>query len=110
MVRPRRPRRAPLRAARDSRAAILRAADDEFSDRGYDAARVDRIAAAACLNKAMLYYHFGSKRNLYLEVLRDVFKAVAARARAIADGPGTALDKLDAWIATIVEEAGARPW
>jgi AcrR family transcriptional regulator len=110
MVRPHRTRRAPLRSARDSRAAILRAAADEFSDRGYDAARVDRIAAAARLNKAMLYYHFGSKRNLYLEVLRDVFKAVGARARAIADGPGTALDKLDAWIATIVEEAGARPW
>jgi AcrR family transcriptional regulator len=105
-----RPRTPVRRSARDSRAAILGAAAVEFSERGYDAARVDRIAARARLNKAMLYYHFGSKRAVYLEVLRDVFTAVGGRARAIADGPGTAPAKLDAWIATIVEEAGARPW
>jgi AcrR family transcriptional regulator len=98
------------RSARDSRAAILRAAALEFAERGFDAARVDRIAARARLNKAMLYYHFGSKRALYLEVLRDVFQTVGARARAIADGPGDAPGKMDAWIATIVEEAAARPW
>ena len=39
-----------------------------------------------------------------------MFRAVGVRARAIADGPGPAEDKLDAWIATIVEEAAARPW
>jgi AcrR family transcriptional regulator len=105
-----RPRTPVRRSARDSRAAILGAAAVEFSERGYDAARVDRIAARARLNKAMLYYHFGSKRALYLEVLRDVITTVGGRARAIADGPGTAPAKLDAWIATIVEEAGARPW
>ena len=110
MARTTRSRPPARRAARDSHSLILRAAALEFSDRGYDAARVDRIAARARLNKAMLYYHFGSKRGLYLEVLRDVFKAVGARARAIADGPGSAPQKLDAWIATIVEEAGARPW
>ena len=94
----------------DSQAALFHAAADEFAERGYDAAGVDRIAAAARVNKAMLYYHYGSKRGVYLEVLRDMFRAVGARARAIADGPGAAPDKLDAWIATIVAEAAARPW
>jgi hypothetical protein len=47
---------------------------------------------------------------LYLEVLREMFRAVGARTRAIADGPGAAEEKLDAWIATLVEEAAARPW
>jgi AcrR family transcriptional regulator len=103
-------RRQPRRPARDSHAAILRAAAAEFAERGYDAARVDRIAVRARLNKAMLYYHFGSKRALYLEVLRETFRAVGARARAIADGPGNAQTKLDTWIATLVDEAGARPW
>jgi len=98
------------RVARDSRTALFRAAALEFSDRGYDAAGTDRIAARARVNKAMLYYHFGSKRDLYLEVVRDMLRAVGARARAIADGSGTAEQKLDAWIATIVEEAAARPW
>jgi TetR/AcrR family transcriptional regulator len=98
------------RVARDSRTALFRAAALEFSDRGYDAAGTDRIAARARINKAMLYYHFGSKRDLYLEVVRDMLRAVGARARAIADGSGTAEQKLDVWIATIVEEAAARPW
>lgn len=98
------------KSPRDSRAALFAAAAVEFAERGYDAAGVDRIAARARLNKAMLYYHFGSKRGLYVEVLRDMFRAVGTRVRAIADGAGTAPEKMDRWIATIVEEAGARPW
>jgi AcrR family transcriptional regulator len=88
----------------------LRAAAHEFAARGYDGAGVDRIAAAARVNKAMLYYHYGSKLQLYREVLRDMFRAVGTRTRAIADGAGPAGDKLDAWVLAIVEEAAARPW
>jgi AcrR family transcriptional regulator len=98
------------RTAGDSGAAILRAAATEFAERGYDAARVDRIAARARVNKAMLYYHHGSKQGLYLAILREIFTAVGARARTIADGPGTASEKIDTWIATVVAEAAARPW
>lgn len=97
-------------AVGDSHAALFQAAATEFAERGYDAAGVDRIAARAGVNKAMLYYHFGSKERLYIEILRDMFRAVGARARAIADGDGGALEKLDRWIATIVAEAAARPW
>jgi AcrR family transcriptional regulator len=96
--------------ATDSRAAVFKAAAVEFADRGYAAAGVDRIADRARVNKAMLYYHFGSKEGLYVEILRDMFRSVGARARAIADGAGTAEEKLDVWIATIVSEASARPW
>lgn len=95
---------------RDTQAAIFRAAAREFAERGYDGAGVDRVAARARVNKAMLYYHYGSKLGLYVEILRDMFRAVGVRARAIADGSGTADQKLDAWIATIVAEAAARPW
>lgn len=100
----------PRRPARDSKQQVFRAAAAEFARRGYDAAGVDRIAARARVNKAMLYYHFGSKLELYVEVLRDMFRAVGARARALADGPGPPERKLDAWVETIVEEASARPW
>ena len=95
---------------RDSRTKIFSAAAAEFADRGFEAAGVDRIAAKARVNKAMIYYHFGSKLELYLEVLRDMLRAVSARARAIADGPGTPEQKVDAWVSTIVEEASQRPW
>ena len=89
---------------------MFHAAAHEFAHAGYDAARVDRISAKARVNKAMLYYHYGSKPDLYVEVLRDMFRAVGLRARTIADGPGAADTKLEGWILTIVEEAAARPW
>jgi len=94
----------------DSRPAIFQAAAHEFAQRGYDAAGVDRIADRARVNKAMLYYHYGSKQGLYVEVLRDMFRAVGTRTRAIGQDSSAAEHKLDAWIVTIVEEAAARPW
>ena len=104
------PKRGRPPGGRDSQRAIFAAAAREFAERGYDAAGVDRIAGRAKVNKAMLYYHYGSKLGLYLEVLRDMFRTVGQRARVIADGPGSATAKLDAWVAAVVEEAGARPW
>jgi AcrR family transcriptional regulator len=100
-----------LRRSRgDSRPALFQAAAHECALRGFDAAGVDRIADKARVNKAMLYYHYGSKQGLYVEVLHDMFRAVGARTRAIAQGPDAAEIKLDAWIVTMVEEAAARPW
>ena len=98
------------RSTRDSRTAIFRVAAREFAERGYEAAGTDRIAARARVNKAMLYYHFRSKGALYAEIVRDMVAAVGARVRAVADGPGSAEQKLDAWISALVEEAAARPW
>ncbi len=98
------------RARRDSKAAIFRAAAREFADRGYDAAGVDQIAAKARVNKAMLYYHYGNKLGLYVEILRDMFRAVGVQARAIADSSASPASKLDGWIETIAREAAARPW
>ena len=94
----------------DSRPAIFQAAAHEFAQRGYDAAGVDRIADHARVNKAMLYYHYGSKQGLYVEVLRDMFRAVGTRTHAIAASTDAAETKIDAWIVMIVEEAAARPW
>ena len=98
------------RVERESREQIFEAAAAEFANRGFDAAGVDRIAANAGVNKAMIYYHFGSKLELYVEILRDMFRAVGTRARALAVGPGTPTEKIDAWVVAIVEEASVRPW
>ncbi len=98
------------RARGDSQAAVFQAAAQEFAERGYDAARVDRIALRARVNKAMLYYHYASKQALYLEVLREMFRAVGERVRTIADEPGAADAKIEAWVEALVEEAAARPW
>jgi TetR/AcrR family transcriptional regulator len=89
---------------------VFSAAAEEFAEHGYEAAGVDRIAARAGVNKAMIYYHFGSKQGLYAEVLRDMLDAVRTRARALAAADTEPARKLDEWIVAIVEEAAARPW
>jgi TetR/AcrR family transcriptional regulator len=53
----------------DRRERILRAAIVEFSRHGLAGARTDAIAAAAGVNKALLYYYFHSKTELYAAAL-----------------------------------------
>jgi TetR/AcrR family transcriptional regulator len=52
-----------------TREAILEAAERIFGDKGLEGARTEAIAAAAGVNKALLYYYFGSKEGLYRAVL-----------------------------------------
>ena len=70
-------------AETDTRERIIQAALNEFVDYGKAGARVDRIASTAGVNKAMIYYHFTSKENLYLEVMKSFFVALGNRARQI---------------------------
>jgi TetR/AcrR family transcriptional regulator len=56
------------RDAERSRQALLDAALDEFSERGYAGARVADIARRAGVNKQLINYYFGSKEGLYLAV------------------------------------------
>jgi hypothetical protein len=50
----------------------LKAAEQEFSAKGFDGARVDQIAAAAQVNKALIYYYFGSKQKILDALYQDL--------------------------------------
>ncbi len=91
------------RPARVSPDRILSAAALEFAERGFAGARVDRIARRARVNKAMLYYHFGSKQELYRTLLRRTFTLAAARMQAIAASAGSPADKVDRIIAGVAQ-------
>jgi TetR/AcrR family transcriptional regulator len=72
----------PKTRTTDTRERILAAAGDEFGAHGFAATTVDRIAARARVNKAMIYYHFRNKRELYTCIIRDVFAPISNRVRA----------------------------
>jgi len=97
------------RNAADSRQRILAAAATEFALRGFAAAGVDRIAARARLNKAMIYYHFQSKQNLYRSVLADIFGAMGAHLQSIAASPEPPAAKLDRFVQIFVDEGTRAP-
>jgi len=60
----------------DTREMILQAAQAEFAAHGIDGARVDKIAQVAGVNKAMIYYHFQSKENLYHAIFEEHVKMI----------------------------------
>jgi AcrR family transcriptional regulator len=92
-----------------SRDRLFAAAAAEFAARGFAGANVDRIARAAHVNKAMIYYHFHSKAELYQEVLGEMFHAVGERIRAVAASDVTPEQKLEQFVAAIADAAEARP-
>jgi TetR/AcrR family transcriptional regulator len=92
-----------------SRRRVVRAAAAEFAARGFAGANVDRIARAARVNKAMIYYHFASKAALYREILRDMFEAVAVRVEEASRMHSQPDVKVRAFVEAIAIEAEARP-
>ena len=58
----------------DTQTKILDAACEEFAEFGLAGARVDRLAKKAGVNKAMIYYHFGSKEKLYQAIIDQHFE------------------------------------
>ena len=58
---------------------VMAAALNEFALHGFAGARVDRIAAKAKINKAMIYYHFKSKEKLYERIIKDVFDIISQK-------------------------------
>lgn len=62
---------------------ILRAAVEEFATVGFAGARMERIAARADVNKAMLFYYFHNKKGLYKEVLLGVMSILLPELAAI---------------------------
>lgn len=66
------------RNPRQSRAALLAAAERLFAERGLAGARTEEIARAAGVNKALLHYYFGTKEKLYRVVLENLFQQLVA--------------------------------
>jgi len=50
----------------DTRALILAAAQAEFSDRGYTAATIRRVATRAGVDPALVYHYFADKAGLFV--------------------------------------------
>ncbi len=80
---------ARLPAAR-RREQLLQVALETFAGQGFHQTSMNEIAERAGVTKPVLYQHFASKRDLYLELLNDVADDLMAgikTATATADGP-----------------------
>jgi AcrR family transcriptional regulator len=71
------------------RRQLLDVALELFAQRGFHGASMDELAEAAGVTKPVLYQHFGSKRELYLEVLDDVGSRLLTEIGKAAAAAGT---------------------
>ena len=88
-----RPRLAEIDTATTER--ILVAAEERFAAAGFEAARLEDVAADAGVTRPSLLYHFESKDGLYAAVVRRVFAGLGeAMVRAMAT-EGSFQERLD---------------
>lgn len=88
-----------MRDGDESRRRLLAAATAEFATHGLAGARVDRIAAAASVNKQQMYAWFGSKDQLFDTVfVRQLDRIVDAVPLTVDDLPGYAVALYDSYL------------
>lgn len=93
-----------------SRQAILKAALAEFGEHGLSGARMDAIAEAAGVNKALLYYYFRDKDALYGAVLDDFFVRMHARIMQVFDSTVSPGERLLQYVRAHFDSIAASPY
>ena len=92
-----------------SRAALLKAAVQEFSREGVAGARTDAIARSAGVNKALLYYYFKDKEALYDAVLDQVFSGLRAAIHAALSQPLPPKQRLASYVCAHFDYIASNP-
>ena len=83
------------RPVSETRAAILRAALTQFSERGFEGAAMRDIAAVAGVEHSLLRYHFRDKATLWRAALTDLIEHMNA-------------EMAESWLSTVRDPPEAR--
>lgn len=88
-------------AADERRGQILAAARELFSDRGFEAVSAADIADRAGVARGLINHYFGTKRDLYVEVIREMVRVPPPPVPDPAEGAGLEQrlrESIDAWL------------
>ncbi len=91
-------------------AKLLKAARDEFAERGLAGARVDAIANKSGINKRLLYHHIGNKEAIYARVMLEAYREIRAgeeKLHLAELGPREAMTRL---VGFTFDHFRANPW
>jgi TetR/AcrR family transcriptional regulator len=89
----------------ETRAEILAAAERHFAEVGFEAARLEDIAADVGIRRAAIFYHFGDKQELYAAVLDLVFSA----GMDFLPKSGSVVERLEASLSGWIDYVSQRP-
>ena len=93
----------------DTEERIVEAALSVFAAKGKDGARMQEIADAAGINKAMLHYYFRSKERLYEAVFKGVFQQFSVKHSAAVKEGSTFAYTLQAFIDGFIQAIQTNP-
>jgi TetR/AcrR family transcriptional regulator len=88
-----------------TRAEIVAAAERHFAERGFEATRLDDIAADVGIRRAAIFYHFGDKQELYSAVLDELFGNWTAALPSV----GSPAERLEAALTGWIDFVAERP-
>jgi AcrR family transcriptional regulator len=88
---------------------ILEAAIRVFARRGYHGARVSDIASEADIAYGLVYHYFKNKEEILRTIFEERWNAFLRVVDAVAEGPGTAAEKLHALAGLILYAYRRRP-
>jgi AcrR family transcriptional regulator len=91
-----------------TRDGLLTAATQLFAARGFDGVSVAQIAQTAGVTKALVNYHFGGKRKLYLTIMTSTFSEIVERVEHLAASARPAPEQLREFVALVGEMATTR--
>ena len=98
-------------SAEDRRQAILSAALDVFSERGFHEASLEDVAARDGISKALIYEHFRSKRELQQALMetyvREMLERLLAATAEAEPGEDRLRSGVDAFLGFVEERRGA---
>lgn len=96
---------------KETRQAILRAAEQVFAERGYAGARMDDVAIEVGIKRASMVYYFRDKRSLYVALLDDIYGELGERYRQVVAETATPTESmfgfLDVWANHVAERPGS---
>ena len=87
-------RKMPSAGYSERRNQLLQAAGIVFKNKGFQAASINEIAAEAGTDRASVYYYYGGKEEIFLDLIRRVFQEMVLEAESIANSNEPATNRL----------------
>jgi AcrR family transcriptional regulator len=78
------------------RTEIIQAAEQLYSEKGWDELTMEHVARRARLSRALVYVYFKDKDDLHLAIVERSLERLRQRFQAAADGARLGIDKVEA--------------
>jgi TetR/AcrR family transcriptional regulator len=97
-ISPGKPEEFQFRPEEPIRERLMKSALRLFTQRGYSATTVRELVGEAGVTKPVLYYYFGSKEGLFLELMRTHFNHIEAMFDTFREGEGDVRSRMMAFL------------